>query len=294
MFHWRRLLGIDNNAARMLLLLRNIPDIDLCNVLTLGHQKNYISAGLQKRISMELGVPRESLSHEYSDGFMNAIGAKNLQILDISGYENATILHDLNVPIPDSLRNQFSLVVDIGTSEHVYNVTQSLENLRDLCKTQGHVLVVSPANNWLGHGFYQFSPELFFRAFDREYGFEIQSLFLIKKRMFGESWYALNDPKNVGRRGTIFTNKRCYIAVIASKSVSVIAVVSPQQSDYVSAWEGQEISKLGSVYLRMPQVIRGILDRTVITIRMRIRNRLTPIRFRWTNGKYMPMNKNFD
>lgn len=289
MFHWRIILGIDNNAARMLLLVCNIPNIDLQNVLTLGHQKNYITPRLQRCISRELGVPRASLSNDYSDGFMNAIGVKNLQTLDISGYENATILHDLNAPIPDSLRNQFSLVVDIGTSEHVYNVTQSLENLRNLCKDQGHVLVVSPANNWLGHGFYQFSPELFFRAFDREYGFEIHSLYLIKKRTFGESWYALNDPKNVGRRGTIFTNKRCYIAVIASKSVSVTIVGSPQQSDYVSAWEGQEVSKLGSVYLRMPQFFRGILDRTVINIRMRIRNKLTPIRFRWHRGKYLPI-----
>lgn len=282
------ILGIDNTAARMLLLLRNIPDINFQNVLTLGHQRSYISVGLQKRISKELGVPKDSISQDYSDGFMKAIGVETLQFLDISGYENATIIHDLNTPIPDSLREKFTLVLDIGTSEHVFNVTQSLENLRNLCKSQGHVLIVSPANNWLGHGFYQFSPELFFRAFDTEYGFEVKSLYLIKKGMFRESWYKLNDPKNMGRRGTILTNKRCYIAVIASKSVSTIAVSSPQQSDYVSAWEGQGISKLGSVYLRMPRPVRSILDRTIIAIRMRIKNRLTPIRFRWSDGKYLP------
>jgi len=273
----------------MLLLLKNVPNIDLRNVLTLGHQRSYISVGLQKRIAKELGVVKESITQEYSDGFLKAIGVENLQILDISSYENATIIHDLNTPIPNSLRNQFSLVIDIGTSEHVYNVTQSLENLRDLCKAQGHVLVVSPANNWLGHGFYQFSPELFYRAFDREFGFEIQSLYLIKKRYFGESWYALNDPKNVGRRGTIFTNKRCYIAVIATKSDSVSRTVTPQQSDYVSTWEGQEISKLGRVYLRMPGLVRTILDRTAIAIQMRIRNRLTPVRFQWRQGKFTPI-----
>ena len=282
-------MGIDNTAARMLLLLKNVPDIDLRNVLTLGHQRSYISVGLQKRIAKELGVVKESITQEYSDGFLKAIGVENLQILDISSYENATIIHDLNTPIPNSLRNQFSLVIDIGTSEHVYNVTQSLENLRDLCKAQGHVIVVSPANNWLGHGFYQFSPELFYRAFDREFGFEIQSLYLIKKRFFGESWYALNDPKNVGRRGTIFTNKRCYIAVIAAKSDSVSRTVTPQQSDYVSTWEGQEISKLGRVYLRMPRLVRKILDRTAIALKMRIRNKLTPVRFQWRQGKFIPI-----
>ena len=275
----------------MLLLLRSLPNVDFGDVLTLGHQKSYISIPLQKRIAKELGVAKELLSQNYSDGFMKAIGIENLQIMDISNYENATIFHDLNTPIPDSLRNHFSVVIDIGTSEHIYNVTQSLENLRELCKNQGHVLLVSPANNWLGHGFYQFSPELFFRAFDGESGFEIQSLYLIKKRVFGETWYALNDPKNVGRRGTILTKKRCYIAAIATKSSSKSTTDYQQQSDYVSAWEGGKISKLGQVYLRMPTLLREILNRTVIPILVRIRNRLSPVRFTWHQGKYMPVTR---
>lgn len=284
-------MGIDNTAARMLLLLRNIPDINFQNVLTLGHQRSYISVGLQKRISKELGVSKDSFLQDYSDGFLKSIGVENLEILDVSDYENATIIHDLNTPIPDSLRGKFTLVVDIGTSEHVFNVTQSLENLRNLCGSKGHVLMVNPANNWLGHGFYQFSPELFFRAFDREFGFEVKSLYLIKRRIFRETWYKLNDPKNVGRRGTILTNKRCYIAVIASKSISTTTAASPQQSDYVSAWEEQRVSKLGSIYLRMPRAVKNILDLTIIAILMRIRNRLTPIRFHWKNGKYLPIDK---
>ena len=284
-------MGIDNTAARMLLLLRNIPDINFQKVVTLGHQRSYITSNLQNRISKELGISIDSLSQDYSDGFMEAIGVQTLEILDVSDYENATIIHDLNTPIPDSLREKFTIVVDIGTSEHVFNVTQSLENLRNLCRSQGHVLMVNPANNWLGHGFYQFSPELFFRAFNNEFGFEVKSLYLIKKRIFRETWYKLNDPKNVGRRGTIQTNKRCYIAVIASKSMPTTTVASPQQSDYVSAWGEQKVSKLGSIYLRMPRTVKSILDLTIIAIRMRIRNRLTPIRFHWRNGKYLPIDQ---
>ena len=284
-------MGIDNTAARMLLLLRNIPDINFQNVITLGHQRSYISAGLQNRISRELGVSKDIFLQDYSDDFLKSIGVEALEILDVSDYENATIIHDLNTPIPDSLREKFTLVVDIGTSEHVFNVTQSFENLRQLCAHQGHVLMVNPANNWLGHGFYQFSPELFFRAFDKEFGFEVKSLYLIKKRFLHETWYKLSDPKNVGRRGTILTNRRCYIAVIASKSVSTSASASPQQSDYVSAWEERKVSKFGSIYLRMPKVLKNIMDLTIIVILMRIRNRLTPIRFHWNNGKFLPDEK---
>jgi hypothetical protein len=35
---------------------------------------------------------------------------------------------------------------------------------------------VTPANNQMGHGFYQFSPELFFRVFSQENGYLLRAL----------------------------------------------------------------------------------------------------------------------
>lgn len=284
-------MGIDNTAAKMLLLLRNIPEINFKNVITLGHQRSYVSNRLQNQISREIGVAKEVFLQDYSDDFLKSIGVENLEILDVSDYENATIIHDLNTPIPDALREKFTLVVDIGTSEHIFNVAQSFENLRQLCANKGHVLMVNPANNWLGHGFYQFSPELFFRAFDEEFGFEVKSIYLIKRKFLYETWYKLNDPKNVGRRGTLLTNRRCYIAVIASKSASISDLASPQQSDYVSTWEERKVSKLGSIYHRTPKALKKIVDLTIIAVLMRFRNRLTPVRFRWNDGLFLPNEK---
>ena len=76
-------VGIDNTAARMLLLLRNIPDINFQNVITLGHQRSYISAGLQNRISRELGVSKDIFLQDYSDDFLKSIGVEALEILDV-------------------------------------------------------------------------------------------------------------------------------------------------------------------------------------------------------------------
>ncbi len=42
----------------------------------------------------------------------------------------------------------------------------------------GHFISVTFANNFLGHGFHQFSPELYFRVFCPANGFEVESLML--------------------------------------------------------------------------------------------------------------------
>jgi hypothetical protein len=281
-------MGIDNTAARLILLLRSTAEVDLQDALMLGHQRNYIGSRLARQVASEIKLPRKIFSAKYADEFLHGIGAKGFQVLDLSDYEGAQVIHDLNMPIPDALREKFSVIMDIGTSEHVYNAVQSISNIREMCKVGGHVLMLSPANNYLGHGFYQFSPELFFRSFDKEYGFEISSLYLIKMGLFGQAWYELADPRNMKRRGNILTRKRCYIGVIARKVSNEGEMESPQQSDYVSAWDDRPVSKLGAVYLGMPPVIRRILEWTVIAVYTRLRNRLTPQRFDWREGSYMP------
>jgi hypothetical protein len=280
-------MGIDNAAAKMLLLLRNEPKIDFSKAIILGRQHNYVGPLLRRAIQRNFGLERKSLplSSEYADQLFEVLGMSNPTILDASSYEGATILHDLNFPIPQSIKNQFSTVIDIGTSEHIYNIPQALQNLKDLCKINGHLLMVSPANNWLGHGFYQFSPELFFRAFDKSSGFEIKKLFLIKLKLTGDVWYELNDPKSMGRRVTIATKRRCHLALIATKVSDDTNHIQAQQSDYESAWATTSISKLGTLYLKMPWFLRKLVEHTVISTKKRFKNRMSPIHLQWVGGR---------
>jgi hypothetical protein len=46
----------------------------------------------------------------------------------------------------------------------------------DLLKVGGTFVASTPANYFMGHGFYQFSPELFFRLFCPENGFRLAEL----------------------------------------------------------------------------------------------------------------------
>ena len=285
------IMGIDNTAAKMILMMKNIQGVDLNEALIFGHQKNYLGQKLRRRIASEYQVPRKTLNDEYADVFLRLVGAENFQVLDISKYEGASIIQDLNLPVPTTLSGKFSAVIDIGTSEHIFNATQSIANLRNLCRVGGHVLILSPANNYLGHGFYQFSPELFFRAFDEEFGFRIESIYLIKQRLFWESWYELTDPRNLKRRGTIQTKRRCYVGAIATRVTSEAHISPPQQSDYVAAWVENKTSRLGDIYLASPRIIRSFLDLTIMAILARWRGRLKRQRFYWKHGRLLPGNK---
>lgn len=85
-----------------------------------------------------------------------------LAVLDISDYERAEFVHDLNQPIPNELRERFKTVIDGGTSEHVFDVRAAMRNIADLLAPGGLAIHISPANNYCNHGYWQLSPRSFY------------------------------------------------------------------------------------------------------------------------------------
>jgi 2-polyprenyl-3-methyl-5-hydroxy-6-metoxy-1,4-benzoquinol methylase len=66
----------------------------------------------------------------------------------------------MNKPLPKTLHNKYDTVIDSGTLEHIFKAPEALEYCLLLCKPGGQILHMLPSNNWCGHGFWQFSPEL--------------------------------------------------------------------------------------------------------------------------------------
>lgn len=107
------------------------------------------------------------------DYYRSAFGYSEVHSLDVSAYEGATFVHDLNDPdLPPELIGQYDFVSMGGTAEHVFNVGNALWKAAELLKVGGTVICSGPANNWLDHGFYQLCPTLKFDYFQQN-GFEL-------------------------------------------------------------------------------------------------------------------------
>jgi hypothetical protein len=109
----------------------------------------------------------------------------------------------------------------------------------EMVRLDGWFLGITPANNFMGHGFYQFSPEVFFRLFDSPNGFRTERVLVFEDTPRAR-WYEVNDPGKVRRRVELINRQPTYLLVQARKirEVDVLAT-PPQQSDYVALWEGE-------------------------------------------------------
>jgi hypothetical protein len=172
--------------------------------------------------------------------------------MDASDYEGATIIHDLNKPIPQNLVGQYDLVWDGGTLEHVFNFPVALQNAMNLLKVGGHIFLMTPANNQCGHGFYQFSPELFFRVFSPINGFELVRLYITGPG----GPYHVADPTVVHGRVELLSSNGAHLMVHAKK-LAEVSLTPPQQSDYIEGWAKAKGEK------QSDGPIKGLLRRTL-------------------------------
>jgi hypothetical protein len=225
-------MGIDANALHFLALARQ-AGVDFTRTLMVGRQRLYVApeaapAGLRAAVA----------AGPYAERVFQALGAGSVESLDRSDYEGATILHDLGTPLAGGLRGRYTAVFDAGTLEHVFNFPQALGNCMALVAPGGHLIVCSGVNNFCGHGFYQFSPELFYRALSPENGFEVARMIACDARQEAD-WFEVTDPAATGSRVEIVGPYQTMLMVLARRVSPVEPFASmPQQSDYVSAWAG--------------------------------------------------------
>lgn len=162
--------------------------------------------------------------------------AYSVDEIDASPYEGATIIHDMNLPLPNMHKLQYDFVYDGGSSEHIFNIKQVFDNINSLVKPGGCVATSAPANNQLGHGFYQFSPELYYRFYSNANGYEMTTVFLCEHQLKIPKFWLVRDPALLGKRIEIQNSSQLYLLCMTKKKDHVTSPVIPQQSDYFSAW----------------------------------------------------------
>jgi SAM-dependent methyltransferase len=237
-------MGLDINSALFLLDARK-RGARFDETLMLGRQSLNVYPAKMVSVLERHGLPADAFRRAgpecaYAEPFFQAIGARKISAMDASSFEGAEFVHDLNQPLPESMKGRFDAVLDGGTVEHVFNVVEALRNTMELVRPGGHLFLNSPANNLCGHGFYQFSPEFFFRALSPENGFEVQRMIIHHVGPFGP-WYEVNDPEAIRARVELITFTPVHLLVQARRvAVKPIFARMPQQSDYTVLWKDGE------------------------------------------------------
>ena len=126
-----------------------------------------------------------------------------------------------------------------------------------MVKKGGSLFIFTMANNHPGHGFYQFSPELFFRIFQPENGFTIRDVILEKHPFPGSELsghnkcYKVVDPVTVRTRVGLVSDSPVMIMVHAVRTdIKPIFSRFPIQSDYEFLYETKTKSGTSSSSLK--------------------------------------------
>jgi SAM-dependent methyltransferase len=221
-------MGIDLHGLRLLQYAASKAPFG--HTATLGRQNIHLSDEvLQETFRLP---PAKRYGPFCEDLLIEQFGAASVTSFDASEYEHANVLHDMNKPLDHD--RQYDTVIDFGTLEHIFDVAVALKNFATICKSGGRIIHALPANNYNGHGFWQFSPELFFSLYARSNGFADTEVYIAELND-ERNWWKAAVPAN-GVRVEYTSASRSYVLVLTRKEVSDFSQ-NVQQSDYLVNWE---------------------------------------------------------
>lgn len=259
-------MALTDNDFRFLLYSCS-RGLSLNKTLLLGRLRYYGSIHRLNTYSKKYGTTlgeNGMEAPEYSEPLLKKLGAEVIESIDHSNYEGATLVHDLNIPVSTDMHQKYTAVIDGGTIEHVFNFPVAIASCMNMIAEGGYYIGITPCNNLIGHGFYQFSPELYYRIFSEENGFTIDKMIITASKGNGEfgPWYEVVDPALVGERVEFTNCKSSYLLFAAKKNASKPVFSNyPQQSDYVALWKSR--SEATSTNDNTPDSAASIYNRIV-------------------------------
>jgi hypothetical protein len=263
-------MGLDLIALRYHLHLKK-NGVDFNRVAMLGrHTFSGISAssmvGTLKKFGFTISRSEASRMLTENDGYIEPfyrwLGSHTVDSFDASDYENATQIWDMNECLPDRYRGAYDFVYDGGTLEHVFHFTSALREAMTLPRIGGVFFSATPADSFLGHGFYQFGPDLAFEVLSERNGYQTKGVFLIEDRL-NAAFHEV--APSTGNRGRVLASgawpiTMCYSGV---RTGEIPARLSATQPDYSMAWKtgSHEERKRSGWNGFMNELLAGIPDR---------------------------------
>ena len=247
-------------------------------LLEIGKLKNSLTNVQAEYLERHYGLPRE-VSKLSATQIYEYYGFTDVTTLDNSQFEGANLRHNLNLPPWNqliTLQDEFDLVIDGGTSEHIYSPITALTNYLFLTKKNGHLVQILPVNNFVDHGIYQFSPTFF-------YSIDLENLVLKVLTFFEHGtrhrivrhWNGLSLTFKEHLHGTWdgsamanlfrYSNKNIVAVAIWKKTESVdyeTLMTNSQQEVYKEQWSNQQNLTAISLPKKYQFILRFIYQRS--------------------------------
>lgn len=234
-------MGITNNNFKF--LLNNIKLFKNKKLITIGRQQKYFDLNnFKKNDLIKKNFLNEDFRNDfYIDNVFRKISNNNVTSLDFSEDRGKTnIKFNLNEAIPKKYYNKFDILIDGGSLEHILDLKNCIQNYQKLVKKNGHLFIFTTANNYFGHGFYQFSLEFFNNIFSSTNGFKILDIILCEHNFPGaelskkNNWYRPRyNKENKYKRFSVINNSPIMIYILIKKVKNTKVSFNFVQSDYL-------------------------------------------------------------
>lgn len=245
-------------------------------VLTLGKQDIWVDEKELEKIAQEFQYklfpcpnidPLAKKSDMRKQGFLSdnyllsRLGFSEVRSLDVSDYEGADHIFDLNQPnsLPE-LINAFDFILDGGTLEHVFHLPNALKAIFQMVRVNGRIFHVSPSSNHIDHGFYMFSPTLFWDYYHANH-FDLNQFQIISHnpaqtypvKIYQYHSGCLNSVSYGGLDHAMYA-----IHCVVTKTSKSTAEIIPQQFEYQEKeWKGKSIIGQPSFLDRIKEKIKA-------------------------------------
>jgi hypothetical protein len=259
-------MGISRGAVALLAMTLG-GDLKRGRVVTFGVQKIEATGSDIHHILKANGfpIPREAtgtMDIISQNTLFALLGYHRIDSIDYYPDEGPSLVLDLNLPLPSDVAPDFDLVYDGGTMEHCFNTVQLLRNAAYLTAPGGMVVHHVPMNNWVNHGFYQFSPTLFFDFYHAS-GFVDLTMKIHFMDGKNESYVAY-DPARDPLLPYALGGKKRVLAFFSARRSAESATPTPTsliQGRYRATFGGQDSSKRGAK--------KGLVQRLRASVRKR-------------------------
>jgi len=168
-----------------------------------------------------------------------ALGIDSVKALDVSPYEGAEIIHDLNRALPDNLKEIADFIVDGSTLDNVFDPAMVLRNFAQLLRPGGRLITINTLNT--RDNAFTICPPDWFLDYFVENGFSDCKVYVCAGFAGCYTSYWLDTRYIVAERPTrlVFPSMlwAYYTLVFAEKSAASTTDRAPTQNTYRSAEE---------------------------------------------------------